>query len=263
MSQASSFLGNYPGQYDYIESQEAAVTWGIQAQLKLWNANIDSTAADPTNSPTWRLRSGLIMGVIAASGTWTNYSATATNGSQVARGILLYGLRMQDVWSGVNTPKFYQMAIGGNVQTANLIGLDGQAQAQLTPAFTFDQSVQVGGYPSNLPRVTVAKTANYQILSTDNGTSFSNAGAAGTVTLTLPPNAPGLSFTFNAVVAQTLKVASTEGGNIVALNNAAANAVAFQTASQIIGGSMIVYSTESGLWIVQNVSAGGNTITVS
>jgi hypothetical protein len=59
-------------------------------------------------------------------------------------------------------------------------------------------------------------------------------------------------------------VASAEGTNMVALNNLSATSVAFQTGSGLIGGGFMIYSNPAGnKWIVQNISAGSNTITVA
>lgn len=72
----------------------------------------------------------------------------------------------------------------------------------------------------------LTKTADYQITVSDNGATFTNNGAAGTVILTLPSPTVGLRFSFNVVTAQTLlidvggsiiialaEVTSTAGGN--------------------------------------------------
>jgi hypothetical protein len=59
-------------------------------------------------------------------------------------------------------------------------------------------------------------------------------------------------------------VASSEGSNLVALNNASASSVAFSTGSGKIGGGFRIYSNPAGTkWFVENASAGSNTITVA
>lgn len=268
MSQISSGFGNLPGMGTVIETYEAAITWGPASQLLWWNGYISANAVDIGNTPTYKLRPGLVLGLITASGQWTNYSPTASDGSQVAAGVLAYGLRMQDVLSGQNVSKFYAIIIGGNVKGANLLGLDGMARAQMRAGgyFRFDDMVGLPGAATGLyPFMKiVTKTSNYSIVAADNFTQFDNATAGAAVTFTLPPIANGYMFGFRAVAAQNLIVASFEGDNIVALNDDAADSVAFQTGSQIIGGGFVLYSNPAATrWYMQNTSAGSNTITVT
>lgn len=51
-----------------------------------------------------------------------------------------------------------------------------------------------------------AKTANYTILTTENGTGFSTVGAAGTVTFSLPAATVGLNYRFRVGAAQELRI---------------------------------------------------------
>lgn len=262
MSLISSMYGNPPGMGVVQETYEAAFTWGPPYRLIFTNGWIDANAIDPGNTPTYKLRPGLVMGQITATGRWTNYSATATDGSNVARGVLVTGLRMQDVFSGLNTQKFYAILIAGGVQTAKLLGLDQMAQSQMAPWFQFDQNLT--GLNDFEFLNFVSKTANYQLLGSDNLTEFNNNGALGAVTFTLPPILPGYKFGFRVYADQNFLITSSEGGNIIALNNAVANTLAFQTASQRIGGGLKVYSNALGTkWEIINTSAGTNTITVS
>ena len=48
-----------------------------------------------------------------------------------------------------------------------------------------------------------AKTANYTVLASETNNTFTNAGAVGSVTLTLPTPASGLQYTFICAAAQT------------------------------------------------------------
>lgn len=263
MGQISSMLFNNPGMGTVVETAETAITWGPYWLLRWWNAVIAAAAVDTGNTNmTYRLRPGLVMGIIASSGQWTNYSPTAADGSEVAMGVLVYGLRMQDVFTGTTTTKFSPILIAGGVKGGNLLGLDGMARAQMSPRFIFDDEL-VGRrlFPFNR---FVTKTSNYQILSTDNQTEFNNATAGSTVTFTLPAIASGLVFGFRGVADQTLTVASLEGSNMVAVNNASASSVTFSTGSQKIGGGFIVYSNPAGTkWYVALDSAGTTTVTVA
>lgn len=258
----SSQFGNVPGLGSTIETFENAVTFGIAAQLKWWNGYISSTARDTTNDPTWRLRPGLVLGKIAASGQWAQYDPTATDGTEVASAILAYGLPLYDYLTGTYQSKYYAICIGGNVQAANLYGLDGQARAQLSSRFTFDDDLSGDQW---FPwKKFKAKTADYTILAADNFTLFHNTGAVGAVNLTLPSLANGYAFGVKVVADQTVTVTSAAGNDIIAFNDAAASSVAFSTPNQKIGGGFLIYSNPAATgWQVQNISAGANTITVA
>ena len=109
----------------------------------------------------------------------------------------------------------------------------------------------------------VAKTANYTIVSGDNGKLFTNLGAAGTVIFTLPALAVGpFKFGFLVVADFTVQISSAEGANIVAFNNASANSLAFSTGGAKIGGHLEFFSNADGTkWYVKVRST--NTITVA
>lgn len=262
MSQLSSGFLNSPGMGAPVETYDRAVTWGRFELMRYWSAWIYSGALDPTNTPTTNLRSGLVMGIITSTGQWTNYSPTATDGSQVARGVLALALPMLDYFTNTGQNKFAPIYVAGGLKAANIIGLDLQARADLSPNFIFDDNL-LGNYRFPTQQF-VTKTASYQVLSTDNFVEFDNLGASGAVTFTLPAIANGYCFTFRARAAQNLIVASSEGANMEALNNLVANSVAFQTGSAIIGGVFKIYSNPAGTkWLVSTLSAGANTVTVA
>ena len=259
MSQISSMFGHLPGMGTVVETFEQAYCWGPYPRY-FTGAYIGATASDPGNTPTWELRPGLVLGKQLSAGTWVNYSPTATDGSEIAAGVLTLALRMQDVITGVNTTKFYGIMVSGGVQAAKLLGLDNMARAQMSNQFYFDDNF-AGNQQFPWQRFQTKQT-NYQIVSTDNLSHFDNIGATGEVDFTLPPILNGYSFGFTAVANFTLKVISNEGANMVVLNNASANSVAFLTGSQIIGGSFRIYSNAAGTkWFVEDVSAGTNTVT--
>jgi hypothetical protein len=261
MALVGSQFGNLPGMGTVVETFEQAFAWGPYPRY-FAPGYIGATCADPTNSPTWELRPGLLLGKQTSTGQYINYSPTATDGSQVAVGVLIQGLRMQDIFSGANTAKFYGIMVSGGVQGAKIIGLDNMARAQMSGHFIFDDNLVGNAFWEWMTFLT--KTANYTIQPTDNFTHFDNAGAVGAVTFTLPPIMNGYKLGFRVVADQNVIVASNEGGNIVALNNAVANSLAFSTGAQRIGGGFVFYSNTAGTkWYVDNYSAGTNTVTVA
>lgn len=56
------------------------------------------------------------------------------------------------------------------------------------------------------PITVQVKTANYTVKTTENGTAFTNTGAAGAITLSLPAATPGLHYSFRVSVAQALQI---------------------------------------------------------
>jgi hypothetical protein len=261
MSGFSSMFGHLPGMGTVVESFELAYCWGPYPRYFI-GGYIDSATADPTNTPTWEVRKGLVMGIVRATGTWKNYSPTATDGSEVACGVLTESMRMQDVLSGVNTAKFYAIMVSGGVQGAKLIGLDGMARAQMSQAFYFDDDLP-GRQRFDWNRFQ-SKTADYTIVAADNMSVFDNTGAVGAVVFTLPALANGLKFGFRVVADQTVTVASAEGDNIVAFNDASADSLAFSTGGAKVGGGLNLYSNPGATkWVAENTSIGANTITVA
>lgn len=261
MSFSNSMFGHVPGMGTVIETFEQAYMWGPWPRY--WKgAYIGSTASDPTNSPTYELRMGLVMGIIASTGAWVNYSPTATDGSEVAQGVLPIALRMQDVLTGSNTAKYYAVMVSGGLQASKLIGLDGQARAQLSQNFIFDDDL-VGRHTFPWIRFQT-KTADYTVVSTDNLSLFLTTGASDAVAFTLPTLANGLMFGFKNTVNQNMTVASAAGDDMIVFNDLTADSVAFSTSGEKIGGGVIVFSNPGATaWIVCNYSAGANTITVA
>ena len=76
-------------------------------------AIIDGAARDPGNTGfTTVLRNGLIMGQITATGRWKQWESGATDGSQFARGILVYG-PMNTQLNGANADRFHANILVG------------------------------------------------------------------------------------------------------------------------------------------------------
>lgn len=250
--------GIVPGLTTARETYENEFRWGSQYQGVYANALIDGNTIDSNNSPTFELRPGLVLGQVISTGKWKNYSASATDGSEVAAGVLLEGLRMQD-FLNTATDRFYAILVGGPVQASKLIGLDLHAR-QCMDKFIFDDSSGLLSLQGNhwFPfKRFRSVTSNYTVLSTDNFTMFDNTGAAGTVVLTLPAIANGYMFGLRATVAQVLRFTSNEGSNVIGTS-------ATQTSVSVtaIGGVIWIYSDPTGTkWIVEQ--HGTQTITAA
>lgn len=255
-----SSVGSLPGIRAATFTEEAAVTFG-RFEFEEYDplGILVSTTVD-NNTPTTSLKPGLLLGKVASSGKYKHYDPAATDGSQSIAGILVNGLSMLGT-SGSAEDKSAGGAgapilIRGRVKVGSLHRQDGTAltlfdKQQLQHlGFELDTNVPPMVYGDQLVH-RVTKTANYTIVAADNGTDFDNAGDADAITFTLPAIADGYVFHFRNLVDQNMTIASAEGDNIVATNNATADSISFQTASQKIGASVRVYS-RGGSWYYES-----------
>lgn len=254
--------GMVPGITTARETYENEFRWGSQYQGIIAGALISGAARDSGNNPTYELRPGLLLGQIYSTGLYTNYSPTATDGSEVASAILMEGFRVKD-FDDNNKSIFYGVLVGGPVQASKVLNLDLLARQQMDK-FIFDDIGLIQGNHWFPWKRFQSKTTAYSVVASDNLTLFDNVGAGGAVTFTLPSIQVGYFFGFRVQADQSVTIASLEGSNIIALNNASASSVAFSTSSQKIGGMVYIYSNaNANKWIVENASAGTNTITVA
>ena len=254
MLMADSY-GIVPGLTTSRETYENEFRWGSQYQGVFTNGLIDGATRDSGNSPTYELRPGLLLGQVTSTGKWTDYDKTASDGSEVAAGVLIEALRMQD-FQGSDVDKFYAVLCGGPVQQSKLLNFDAMARQQMDKFIFDDIGQMMGGHWFPWKRF-VTKTAAYSIVAADNYTLFDNTGAAGTVVLTLPAIANGYFFGLRASAAQIIRFTSNEGGNVIGtgLTDTSVSVTA-------IGGLMAIYSNPAGTkWIVEQ--RGTQSITVA
>ena len=92
----ASVFGISPGIGITYTAAEAAV-WSA-TQYLLWQDGeyLVSTAVDAGNSPTTKLRPGLVLAKRTSDGLLDVYSATGTNGTNVAYAVLYSGVDMLD-----------------------------------------------------------------------------------------------------------------------------------------------------------------------
>lgn len=120
------------------------------------------------------------------------------------------------------------------------------------------------GYGQSIYRRITALTASYYAKADDIGKMFTNRGAAGAVTITLPPNSQleaGWWCQAYAVANQNLIVACSPTDTMAALNDATADSVALQTASEIIGGGFTFIWDGTG-WLTLHHTEETQTVTV-
>lgn len=253
-----------PGSTEAIESAERAVLWhGVDGMGGHYfkTINVDATAVDSGNSPTSLLRPGLVMGKLDATNQYVDYDPDATDGSQEAVGVLVEELYTLDPSTGSAADRMFRMLIHGGVKAGELVNLDYQARAQLV-----DKGIHFDDLEN--PRLdwkrVNTQASDYTIVAANNRHLFSTAGASGGVTFTLPAIAAGLTFYFLNLEDQNMTIASAEGDNLVAINDAEADSVAFSTSSEKVGallGITALYDGSTLRWVPFNLSPGAHTVT--
>lgn len=121
-------------------SYQSAVTSGFNS-WRLSNfgmetditVTIDSSARDSGATPTTKLRAGLVLGKITASGKYKEYDNAASDGSQTAVGILANDVLLIDA-AGTAQDVPGTMAMICEVDSGNLIGYDANALADFEAA---------------------------------------------------------------------------------------------------------------------------------
>jgi len=93
---------------------------------------------------------------------------------------------------------------------------------------------------------TLAKTAAYTILASDTGTVFTNRGASGSVTLTLPAPYANAHFLVLVHAAQVFAVASDVADTLVTYNDATADSVQSNT----VGAAMWIWSDGQSWFLI-------------
>lgn len=222
------------------------------------NGNIISSAVDAGNTPTTTLRSGLIMGVITSSQLWTTWNSTATDGSEIARGVLLVTTNMLDVF-GVAQPRYEAIATGGFVRADRILNLNGISRRQLAQQFEFDDDFpgqyQRVGVPLNEVSVTTTGTLTAGLIA---GNRVTNYGATGAQTWTLPLVSEGAAFEAFLPVSMATMFVASGSDKFVTLGQQIATRVGFSTAGAIMGGSLKFFPGRFGNWQVQDLTAGGD-----
>lgn len=122
-----------------------------------------------------------------------------------------------------NIPRVYVEAAGGdasfyineyfqNISTGIQSGLHADSVLIYQQDGSPRQWIYAGGMAQPVTRgALVARTTNLTLNASDSGGQYSNAGATGAVTITLPAASPGLTFTFRCMASQNLVVQAASG----------------------------------------------------
>jgi len=114
-------------------------------------------------------------------------------------------------------------------------------------------------------RNVVAKTSAYTVKVTESGTIFTTQGATGAVTFTLPAtaNCDGCEWTFYNCEDVDMIVAAGTVDTMTAINDVAADSVAFSTTSLQIGGGVIVFGDGTSVHAMILPGQAIQTVTVA
>src|SRR6185436_19781103 len=83
--------GNAPGFQTAVDAAESEVLWAGrkgQDQVATKKITLISSTVDSGNTPTTTVRGGNVLGLVDASGKANTYSPDATDGRQIALGVL-------------------------------------------------------------------------------------------------------------------------------------------------------------------------------
>lgn len=122
---------------------------------------------------------------------------------------------------------------------------DGSIAATDVQAAIVEVRDEAAGSDHEVEVVELAKTSDFAVTAPDSGTTFTNEGAGGTVTLTLPAGGDGMIVHFLVVAAQILKVNTDTG------------AVIYQGSDQSSGGGGYTQSSDVGAALTLVGVAGG------
>lgn len=225
VQQFAQFL--MPGQSgDEYWTQENQIWWGRHDQ-QVWVQGVIAAAQVDTGNTGYTniLRHGIALGVITASqkfGVWNPY---AVDGTHRLVGFLTYNdMLMSQFGVGNTADRQYGMILtGGNIQSGRIIipgettaGISGKSyefllREQMIGRYRLDDEHLAGFSNWKVRELTASATATTR----DNKTHFTNLGAAGSVTLTLPAPIPGLEFLVSVVAAQNIVLNSTATGQFL------------------------------------------------
>lgn len=97
---------------------------------------------------------------------------------------------------------------------------------------------------------TQTKTAAYTILTSENGTAFSNVGASGAIVLSLPAATVGLNYMFRVGVAQELRIDPNGSETISLPSSGVPGAAGKYLVADAIGETVHLVCFVAGTWSV-------------
>ncbi len=225
--------GTVPGITAAVLTTEKHIWFGKDEQQLRQSAELKSTTVDAGNTPTTQLRPGLILGVITATGLYEEYDPDATDGTEVARAVLVDPVNMLD-GSGTAVARHVSVLIHGFLKAGQLLLLDDQARNQLGGAgFHFDDDMAGRAGFLGQPIRNLNVTGDTTVTAAQNGTRF--IATAADATFTLPTIAVGLIYEFLRASDHEMVVISVGLDDMIFGHDIAADSITFTTAGKQIG----------------------------
>lgn len=224
MSMLLTGVAGIPSIRDVLETQEGAITFGKVEYNSafLVPSFLSGAARDSGNTPTTTLRAGLLLGKITASQLLKEWDPTAADGSEKLFGILAWPTDSQ--YAGANENKWLSwVLVGGLIKSGSIVipgnataGLTGNsanmARAMLSGRFQLDADYAHSVAPSGFNGWSSVRhrTTSLTLTVDDNNVLFTNKGASGSITFTLPAvaSSQGLRFGFAGMAAQDIVITS-------------------------------------------------------
>jgi hypothetical protein len=220
MSQYQGGFETIPGVSAVIETAEIDLTWFNTTQHNRFDGGkVLAASVDAGNTPTTQLRAGLLLGFIASSNSYTQWTPGASNGAEKIAGVL--ARTKSTLESGVAADHFVGSIItDGYLKNDNLLipgestyGLSGKdlefvVRDQLAERFLLDD-IRNPLIPRNATLI-----ADKTIDGTWHGATINNIGATGTVVVTLPAPKQGFRLRLRQFSNQILQVATPSAGQL-------------------------------------------------
>jgi Bacteriophage lambda head decoration protein D len=255
-------LGNMPGVSTVLESVENQFWYGRMEDLEVVPAVIDGTARDTGNTGnTTRLRPGLLLGIIAATGKYTNWNPNATDGSSRIAGVL--GGLINAQRGGSNADSFFYVIRRGPLRASGLIvpgttnpGIVGNPLEWLIVNGLLENECRLDRFYNTLS-MTRGYAADATLVAADLNLTITNLGAAGNVTLTLPAPLRGAKLRAINTAGNSL-ILSAGASNFLGLG-ATATLTPAGDSLEILGVATAIGSPDTVRWAV--VSNNGAAFT--
>ena len=226
----------------------------VTRQIELHSSTVDARSTDDTT----KLLPGLVLGQRTSDSLFAHYNPAATDGTEVAVGILAEQHTMKGADTGTVEKKLGLMCVHGFIRQDQCGGLDHSARGDMASRIYFDDEF-LGFGPGTLGPV--VKSADHTVTAAQKGTFFTTRGAAAAVNFTLPTLARGLWFEFFNEADQNMTVTFAADTGVVK-NDLAADSASASTASEKIGAHFRVRANDdASKWLF--TSFGDHTVTVA
>jgi hypothetical protein len=193
-----------PGMHDERFTEEVNFLWGRWDQVEYVQAIVDKDTVDAGNTPTTNIRAGMAMGVITATGQFTQWNPYATDGSNYLVGFFIDEISLGWI-DGSTTERLSAIVVKGNIKADHVLipgettrGISGKTyefllREQCAGRFLFDDDL--GAYQTIKEYTIAADVTALTVTEAMNNTLFvTDVDLAASCTLTLPAPRPGLQY---------------------------------------------------------------------